>query len=248
MSEATHESEPEPELEASESAEYQPVRDSTREPEPQSESDYQPLMEPEQQPEPEAAAELPQAMPDWSQHTTLQWASDLTLTPAATAALQAAFVQEETDGDDLISTSTKRLAKMLARQGCDDAGAVARAVMAARDAEQSIAAALTGSGLPKKMPAETLDPDFNLECEICFLLFSSADQRTPRNLPCGHTFCESCLIDIATQSETEDGAGHKTMACPNCRVFAEVPENGVGELMKNYLVDSMADVASRHLA
>ena len=95
------------------------------------------------------------------------------------------------------------------------------------------------------MPAETLDPDFNLECEICFLLFSSAEQRTPRFLPCGHTFCESCLIDVAAQSETEDIAGHKTMACPNCRVLTKVPEDGIGELPKNYTVDSMADEARK---
>jgi len=195
-------------------------------------------------------------MSEWSQHTTLQWTPDLTLTPAAASSLQAAFVQEETDGDDLISMSTKRLKKMLARQGCDDAGVVARAVMAARDAEQSIAAASAGSGLPKKqaevatlgqvqLSAALLEA---LECEICCERYGSAALLTPRNLPCGHTFCESCLIDVAAQSETEDIAGHKTMACPNCRVLAEVPEDGIGELPKNYLVDSMADVASRHLA
>ena len=57
---------------------------------------------------------------------------------------------------------------------------------------------------------------------------------TPRILPCGHTFCEGCLTGVAAQSETEDDDGHQTMACPSCRVGMEVPEEGMGELMKNY--------------
>ena len=92
------------------------------------------------------------------------------------------------------------------------------------------------------MSAALLD---ELECEICCERYGSSAVLTPRNLPCGHTFCESCLIDVAAQSETEDGAGHKTMACPNCRLLTEVPEDGVGELPKNYSLESVADLASR---
>jgi len=46
-------------------------------------------------------------------------------------------VQDETDGQDLTELNARRLEKMLARQGCDDADAVARAVIAARDADQA---------------------------------------------------------------------------------------------------------------
>ena len=63
---------------------------------------------------------------------------------------------------DLIVLSAKRLEKMLARQGCDDAGIVARAVLTARDAEQPIVLiAASGSDLPEKVPAD------GLEYEIC---------------------------------------------------------------------------------
>lgn len=46
--------------------------------------------------------------------------------------------------------------------------------------------------------------------------FDDVVQR-PRNLPCGHTFCTSCINGLKEQ-------GHVT--CPNCRLKHAVPEMG----------------------
>ncbi|KAK4307294.1 hypothetical protein Pmani_020956 [Petrolisthes manimaculis] len=54
-------------------------------------------------------------------------------------------------------------------------------------------------GFPQNNPAE---------CGICFTLFDDIERR-PRTLPCGHTFCTSCLIVLL---ET------KNLTCPSCRV------------------------------
>ena len=220
------------ELEFEPAAEPEPQLEEVQEPEQQ-----QGLAEPE--PEPAVHVELPQAMSDWSEHTTLQWASDQMLAPAASAALLAAFVhvQEETDGDDPIVLSMRRLEKMLARKGCDDGDTVAQPVLAARDA------------MPKKTgKAATLTEmaqHGDLDCEICFERHCSAEQRTPRLLPCGHTFCESCLDDMASSAPSPNKGKQQQIGCPACRTPAEVPKGGVRHLLKNYLVDSMADAARK---
>ena len=158
-----------------------------------------------------------------------------TLTPAATAAVQAAFTQDETDGYDLIALdarrNARRLEKMLARQGCDDADTVAQAVLAARDA------------IPKK--ATMLAQHGELDSEICFERYCSAEQRMPRMLPRGHTFCESCLDYMTSSAPSPKKGKQQTIGCPACRTPAEVPKGGVWHLLKNYLVDSMADAASK---
>lgn len=48
-----------------------------------------------------------------------------------------------------------------------------------------------------------------MECEICL---NNWDSKVfiPRLLPCGHTFCENCLIDLVTKSSNR-------FLCPMCR-------------------------------
>ncbi|KAF2353899.1 RING-type zinc-finger LisH dimerization motif, partial [Trinorchestia longiramus] len=45
------------------------------------------------------------------------------------------------------------------------------------------------------------------ECGICSEEFDAADRKPP-SLMCGHTFCRSCLLRIATMS---------SITCPECR-------------------------------
>ncbi|XP_060560646.1 tripartite motif-containing protein 59-like [Ruditapes philippinarum] len=52
-----------------------------------------------------------------------------------------------------------------------------------------------------------------LECPICLERFD-----TPKVLPCQHTFCADCLINI-----TQRGS----VCCPECRVVHPVPPNGL---------------------
>ena len=52
-----------------------------------------------------------------------------------------------------------------------------------------------------------------MDCPSCYEYFD-ADDRIPRNLNCGHTFCEQCLIKIEQQRLT---------VCPICRATIAKP-------------------------
>ena len=52
-----------------------------------------------------------------------------------------------------------------------------------------------------------------MDCPSCYEFFDDKD-RVPRNLNCGHTFCEQCLIKIEQQRLT---------VCPICRASIAKP-------------------------
>jgi len=54
-----------------------------------------------------------------------------------------------------------------------------------------------------------------VECGICFEDYAEA--RRPRMLPCGHTFCEVCLGDMAKDQKVQ---------CPKCQQPSDVPSAG----------------------
>ena len=47
-----------------------------------------------------------------------------------------------------------------------------------------------------------------MECPMCYELYDDTE-RIPRNLNCGHTYCESCLIKTVLVK--------KRIECPTCR-------------------------------
>lgn len=49
-----------------------------------------------------------------------------------------------------------------------------------------------------------------LECSVCFERLDTSS----RVLPCQHTFCKKCLVEIVHR--------HKKLRCPECRVLVEV--------------------------
>jgi hypothetical protein len=65
----------------------------------------------------------------------------------------------------------------------------------------------------------TMDP---LECTICLEKFTKENDRAPRFLQCGHSFCTACLQRIYKNGE---------VTCPTCRrvltvtLFDEIPKN-----------------------
>ncbi|KAK4303628.1 hypothetical protein Pmani_024372 [Petrolisthes manimaculis] len=73
-------------------------------------------------------------------------------------------------------------------------------------------------GFPQNNPAE---------CGICFTLFDDIERR-PRTLPCGHTFCTSCLIVLL---ET------KNLTCPSCRVKHRTTT--INKIPISYIVEEM---------
>ncbi|KAK7498256.1 hypothetical protein BaRGS_00010516 [Batillaria attramentaria] len=65
-----------------------------------------------------------------------------------------------------------------------------------------------------------------LECTLCLEIYKS-----PKILPCFHTFCEQCLHNLAA----EHPAGN--FPCPNCRSPTVVPPGGVSAFQNNFYID-----------
>ena len=67
-----------------------------------------------------------------------------------------------------------------------------------------------------------------LECGICLEIY-----QDPRILPCGHTFCLSCLRQQV--DKCRDPLLHLT--CSLCRTQWTVPENGLDNMQKNFIAN-----------
>ena len=71
----------------------------------------------------------------------------------------------------------------------------------------------------------------HLECPICMERYSP-QERIPKVLPCGHTFCHICLVHTAS--------GHR-LECPNCKVIHQVPSQGVQGYCTHHATLGMLD-------
>ena len=71
----------------------------------------------------------------------------------------------------------------------------------------------------------------HLECAICMDRYSP-QERIPKVLHCGHTFCNICLETMASGQRLE---------CPNCKVIHKVPSQGVQGYGTNYDTLRMLD-------
>ena len=69
--------------------------------------------------------------------------------------------------------------------------------------------------------------DGQRQCPICF----ERAYKTPKLLPCCHTFCLPCLKDHLRNTNSDD-----ILVCPMCRANIHIPEGGVKELQENYFV------------
>lgn len=63
------------------------------------------------------------------------------------------------------------------------------------------------------------------QCSICLDTFTQ-----PKMLPCQHTFCHSCLVDM-TRTGSE-----RNITCPQCRKVHPLPANGVSDFSNNILL------------
>lgn len=63
----------------------------------------------------------------------------------------------------------------------------------------------------------------DITCPICFDQYNSQD-KIPRILQCGHTFCQNCLMDLRTSN---------ILTCPTCRKYF-TPD--VKQLIKNFTI------------
>jgi len=66
----------------------------------------------------------------------------------------------------------------------------------------------------------TILPCANLmSCRVCLEVYSAEEKHSPRTLPCGHSFCYSCLVEL----QKKNG---KIVECPTCRACHPVAPSG----------------------
>ena len=65
------------------------------------------------------------------------------------------------------------------------------------------------------------------ECSICL-----GDFKTPKFLPCSHTFCLECLIKYGEGELPGD-----EMTCPLCRQMFKIPARGFEKLPNNFYIE-----------
>ena len=70
------------------------------------------------------------------------------------------------------------------------------------------------------------------QCCICTDLY-----KTPKVLPCIHTFCLACI-----KTYTKDKDPGETATCPVCRQEFTIPAGGVTRLPGNFLIDKFLDL------
>ena len=96
-----------------------------------------------------------------------------------------------------------------------------------------------------KLEPETLKTVELLNCSICLERF-----KTPRHLPCIHTFCEICLASYITSTTKTESSGQNGFPCPICRrhVSPESPGSPMDTWAKsfpvNHLINSMMELTN----
>ena len=73
----------------------------------------------------------------------------------------------------------------------------------------------------------------HLNCRLCRRLI-----RTPKLLPCLHSFCQVCIKGFA-----EKLAPGEFLACPLCETDAKVSKEELEDLPTNFFLDNMLDIA-----
>lgn len=68
-----------------------------------------------------------------------------------------------------------------------------------------------------------------LKCQICLETYKS-----PKVLPCLHTFCLQCLTKLCRPEE-------RIIICPTCRCESQIPKDGVAAFSSNFFINNMLD-------
>ncbi|CAO4366244.1 unnamed protein product [Caenorhabditis nigoni] len=71
-------------------------------------------------------------------------------------------------------------------------------------------------------------------CEICEQEFQQIDKRVPRILGCGHTYCHTCLVQLAKNTPKSSA-----VCCPVDKKYTILHDNKVDQLPKNFTVMHM---------
>ncbi|XP_064642455.1 E3 ubiquitin-protein ligase TRIM56-like [Lineus longissimus] len=82
--------------------------------------------------------------------------------------------------------------------------------------------------------------DFTRDVLCCMICYSAF--RTPRQLPCLHTFCEECLTKHYHIYRIQLNAIKGKIPCPTCREVITLPENGICGFRHDFKVMKFADI------
>ena len=78
-----------------------------------------------------------------------------------------------------------------------------------------------------------------LTCPLCLDLYT-----VPRTLSCLHSFCHTCLEQVALLKEGET----YYLSCPTCRHHNEVPDGGVASFPVSFTINNLLDVRKKVLS
>ena len=76
-----------------------------------------------------------------------------------------------------------------------------------------------------------------LICGVCNEVYDDNLHRA-KFLACHHTFCSQCLMKLANRGQV-----NKTIECPNCRSYTQIPENGIDGLQTNFYISSFQEIS-----
>ena len=77
----------------------------------------------------------------------------------------------------------------------------------------------------------------NSESEKCSICIEPLTGKTPRALPCLHTFCDQCLRDLIANN-----GRRREIACPQCRSPFVLPSNGIDGLPINFHIKNKEEI------
>nr|KAG5701768.1 hypothetical protein BaRGS_000758 [Batillaria attramentaria] len=91
-----------------------------------------------------------------------------------------------------------------------------------------------------------------LRCQVCHERFDQSE-RSPKSLPCNHTFCLPCLTQIFDHAQPPtrrnllwaDDTLDGTLKCPTCRVEIYLSKNKIKDLPNDHRVVQMMDFLSQ---
>ncbi|XP_070550086.1 tripartite motif-containing protein 2-like [Ptychodera flava] len=86
---------------------------------------------------------------------------------------------------------------------------------------------------PERKVLEEIGEDF-LCCTICLEQFKS-----PKILPCLHTFCEQCLVTLVEKTGS--------LNCPECRQQYQLPVGGVPAIKGNFFMSNLIEIFKQRL-
>lgn len=85
-----------------------------------------------------------------------------------------------------------------------------------------------------KAPPDPLQEfSLHLTCSICLERY-----KEPKGLPCQHSFCKACLEKTSRSFRH----GKYFLKCPSCRMFAQLPDNGVSALPPAFVINNFLEL------